>query len=116
MAIHTLRKKVFFFSTMVLMGFLDLTTTVVGVVMFGAVEANPLFFGFGQNILPLLIGIKSVTTVLIGFLFYKGASIAESFSVNSGISVRFLDLGYFSALTFMIFVVTNNLLTIFRLM
>ena len=116
MMIHTLRKKIFFFSTMVLIGFLDLATTIVGVVMFGVVEANPLFSGLAQTTLPLLVVIKSVAVVSIGLLFYKGASVAESSGVNSGMGVRFLDLGYIGALTFMIFVVANNLLTIFRLM
>lgn len=97
------------------MGFLDLATTVVGVVMFGALEVNPLFSGLAQTTIFFLVGIKSVAVVLTGLLFYKGASIAELSATGSRIAVRFLDFGYLASLTFLTLVVANNVVTIFQL-
>jgi hypothetical protein len=112
---HKTGRKKLFFSTVVLMGFLDLITTFIGIVSFGAVEVNPLLSGLTQASLELLVAVKSSTVLLTGFLFYKGASIAELNYNSQSIGMRFLDFGYFAALTFLTVVVTNNIIIIFKL-
>jgi hypothetical protein len=100
---------------LILIGFLDLATTVVGVVFFGAAEVNPLFSGLTQTNMLIFIGIKSSTILLIGVLFYKGASVAEMSFGSSSLGMRFLEVGYLASLTLLTLIVTNNILTIFPL-
>jgi hypothetical protein len=100
---------------MLLMGFLDLVITIVGMVFFGAVEVNPLLSGLTQTSILFLVGIKSSAVLFTGFLFYKGASIAELSVGASSLGIRFLEFGYFASLTFLTIVVANNIVTIFQL-
>ena len=115
MSNQTVNRKGIFCFTTVFLGLLDLATTVVGVVFFGAAEVNPLFSGLTQTSMTFLAGIKSSAVLLTGFLFYKGASIAESSVGTSSLGMRFLDIGFFASLTFLTVVVTNNIVTIFQL-
>jgi hypothetical protein len=98
----------------VLIGFLDLATTIVGIIL-GAAEVNPLFSGLTQTNMALFIGIKSSTILLTGFIFYKGASVAERSVGNSSLGVRFLKIGYLASLIFLLLVVMNNLIAISQL-
>ena len=112
---YPINYKALFCLPVVLIGFLDLATTVVGIIFFGATEINPLFSGLTQINMVVFIGIKSSTILLTGFLFYKGASVAERSICSSSLGVRFLKIGYIGSLILLGLVVTNNILTIFQL-
>ena len=64
------KKGVIFLSSIVLLGFADLFTTVLGVAFFGAAEVNPLLSGLIQANIPFFIGLKAVAVLLSGFAFY----------------------------------------------
>ena len=110
----TNNKALFFFPTIII-GFLDLVTTVVAIAFFSAAEVNPLFSSLTQTNMEIYIGIKSSTILLTGFLFYKGASFAEGSVRSSSLGVRFLKIGYLISLILLMLVVANNILTIFQL-
>jgi hypothetical protein len=112
---YRVNKKVIFCFTIILMGFLDLLTTVVGIVFFGATEVNPLFSSLTQASTFFFIGIKTSAVLLSGFLFYKGASITELSAAGPRLETRILEIGYFAALTFLTYVVINNIVTISQL-
>ena len=110
---YPINNKALFFFPVVLIGFLDLATTIVGI-FFGAVEANPLLSGLMQTNMGVFIGIKVSTILLTGVLFYKAAGVAERSDGSSNLGLRFLRVGYLVALILLVFVVTNNLLTILQ--
>ena len=110
----TNNKALFFFPTIII-GFLDLVTTVVGIAFFSAAEVNPLFSSLTQTNMEIYIGIKSSTILLTGFLFYKGACIAERSVGSSRLGLHSLKICYLLSLVFLIMVVANNILVIFQL-
>jgi hypothetical protein len=110
---YPINNKALFLFPVVLIGFLDLATTIVGI-FFGAVEANPFFSGLTQTNMGIFIGIKSSTILLTGFMFYKAASVAERSDGSSSLGLSFLRIGYLVALILLVFIVTNNVLTIFQ--
>jgi hypothetical protein len=112
---YPIDNKALFCFPAILIGFLDLATTVVGIIFFGATEINALFLGLTQNNMVIFIGIKSSTILLTGFLFYKGASVAEKSIGSSRLGVRFLKIGYLMSIILLMLVVTNNILTIIQL-
>ena len=110
---YPINNKALFFFPVVLIGFLDLATTIIGIFL-GAVEANPFFSGLTQTNMGVFIGIKSSTILLTGILFYKAAGVTERSDGSSSLGLRFLKIGYLVALILLVFVVTNNILTIFQ--
>ena len=112
MSILAKNKKVIFCLALLLMGFLDLFTTVAGVLFFGAVEVNPLLSGLTQTNMLLFIGVKILTVLFLGLIFYSGGRIIESHGDISSLGIRFFDLGYFTSLTVLTVIVTNNVMTL----
>jgi hypothetical protein len=112
---YPINNKALFCFPVILIGFLDLATTVIGVTFYGAREVNPLFSGLTETNILIFIGIKSSAVFLTGFLFYEGASIAKISPSGSRLGIRFLEIGYFVSLTLLTFIVTNNIFTIFQL-
>jgi len=112
---YLISNKALFCFPLILIGFLDLVTTIVGVAFFGATEVNPLFSGLIQTNIMLFLVIKASTVMLTGVLFYKGASIAETSHDGPNYGPRFLEIGYFTSLTLLTFIAANNILTIFQL-
>ena len=113
--LRSINNKSLFCFPVISIGFLDLVTTVAGILFFGATEVNPLLSGLTQTNMAIFIGIKSSTVLLTGFLFYKGASMAEKSLDKSNIGMRILKIGYLLVLLLLTLVVTNNILTIFQL-
>jgi hypothetical protein len=107
-------KKLFCFP-IILVGLLDLATTVTGLTFFGATEVNPLLSSLTQARMPLLIGLKITATLLTALIFYKGASIAAASTNPSSPNIRFLKIAHFTSLTLLALIVTNNIITLSQL-
>ena len=110
------KKELLFCFVLILMGILDWLTTVTGVLCFGAVEINPLFAGLTKVNILVYSGIKLSIVVLVGFLFYKADKIEKMLRGNSHLGKRFLESGYFVSLMILTVVVTNNIITVVRVM
>jgi len=110
------KKELLFCFALILMGFLDWLTTVTGILCFGAVEINPLFAGLTQASILVYSGIKLSIVVLVGFLFYKADKIEKMLRGNSLLGKRVLELGYAASLITMTIAVTNNIITVARVM
>jgi len=106
------KKEAVFLSSIVSLGFADLFTTVLGVAFFGAAEVNPLLSGLIQANIPFFIGLKAVAVLLSGFVFYAGTKALAQSSSRSSVHIRFIDFGFFVCVTFLSFVVTNNVVVI----
>jgi hypothetical protein len=110
-----LKKELLFFFAIILMGFLDWLTTVIGVFFFGATEVNPLLSGLTKSSMILFSAVKLSAVVLAGFALYKAAAISRPTNNDWHFTKRFLDGGY--SLTFLALtaVVANNMIVVFRL-
>jgi hypothetical protein len=58
--------------TLVLMGYMDWLTTIIGIFYFGAVEVNPLFAELTRTNLVAFTAIKLMTTIFVGLFYYLG--------------------------------------------
>ena len=108
-----IKKDMLFFSALVLVGFLDWLTTVVGVAFFGASESNPLMFGLVSSSMVLFSVVKLFAVVVAGLGFYK--AIGLSAGLNWSFTARFLDIGYSLTFLSLAAVVINNLSVVMHL-
>jgi hypothetical protein len=106
------KKELVLCLVLILTGFLDWLTTILGVLYFGAVEINPLFAGIIDSNLLVYSGIKLSAAAHIGFLFYKGYAIEKTRGINSPLGKRFLGSGYFASLMALTVVVANNIIAV----
>lgn len=109
-----LKKELLFCFALILMGMLDWATTVTGALCFGAVEINPLFAGLTETNILLFSVIKLTVVVLTGVLFYKADKIVEMLKSNSHLGKRVLESGYAISLMVLTVAVTNNIITVAR--
>jgi hypothetical protein len=109
---NTFAKKQLPCIILILMGFADWLTTLVGVTYFGAAEINPLFAALTHSNLLAFSVIKLSATLLIGFLFYKAYQIEKTLGASCQLEKRFLQSGYFLSLTTLTAIVTNNVIAV----
>jgi hypothetical protein len=100
-------------SILVLLGVLDLMTTVVGITSKGAVEANPVFAALTQTNMFAFIGIKVVTVAFTGFMFLGATRIAQSPSGNL-LGRYFMTSASTASCFVMTAVVGNNLIVLLK--
>ncbi len=106
------RKELIFFSTIVLLGSLDWLTTVLGMVFFGASEANPLLGGLTKTSLVFFSVIKLSAVVLTGLAFYKAVVTSKVAFENIRWTNNFVNGGYLIAFVMLSVVVTSNMAAI----
>ena len=98
-------------ALLVLMGTIDCITTVVGVLYFGAVEANPLLSGIVNNI-PLFLLIKLTATLCIGGTYILANVILNQAADKTTKAFKYSSLGmraaYVGIVIFLSLVVINN--------
>ncbi len=102
-----IKKDLLFFSALVLIGFSDWLTTILGVTFFGAQETNPLLLGLVNSNMVLFSAVKLCAVVGAGLAFYKAVGLSKG--LNWNVTNRFLDVSYSAAFLFLSFVVVNNL-------
>ena len=109
-----LKKELLLFSAMILLGFLDWSITVTGLIFFGAAEANPLLSGLTRSSMLLFSVVKLSAVLLIGFAFYKAAVISKSTMSEWNFTKRFLYGGYSLTFFALTAVVASNMIAVFR--
>ncbi len=101
---------------LVLMGFMDCLTTVIGMLYFGAVELNPLIVGMVSTNLSAFVILKLITTVSICLLFMQTEKILMKTSNKTikafNYTSKLLKVGYIGIIAFLVIVVANNLAVI----
>jgi hypothetical protein len=110
------KKELLFCFALILMGAIDWVTTVTGTLCFGAVEINPLFAGLTKTNILLFSAIKLTIVVLTGLLFYKAGTIVNMLKSTSHLGKRTLESGYALSLMMLTVAVTNNVITVARIM
>jgi hypothetical protein len=107
-----IKKSLLFFFALILVGFLDWLTTVVGVAFFGAIETNPLLFCHLSLNMVLFSEVKLFAVVAASLAFYS--AIGLSTNLNRGLTKRFVDVGYLLTFIALAAVVINNLSVVLK--
>jgi len=102
--------------SLVLMGSMDWLTTIIGIVYFGAVEANPFLVGVASTSLPTFTAIKLSTTIIIALLFHKADKILLRTQEKDTRSFRYARVmlrgTYIAATAILLFAIINNLIVV----
>ena len=109
------RKELLLCFAVILMGFLDWLTTMIGVLCFGATETNPLIAGLTQSSMLTFSAVKLSAVSLAGFAFYKAGAMGRIVGQTPCFTNRLLDSGYAVSLLVLTAFVINNITVIFRL-
>jgi len=108
------RVKVGLSLALVVAGLLDLLTTIVGIVFFGAVESNPFIAGIAGASLPAFTVVKIATTACLGLMFYKGERMLLEIQDKATRSFKCTNVmlkgACVAATGFLLFAVVNNLI------
>jgi len=106
-----LKKGLFLFITLVVLGLLDTATTLVGLRCYCAVEANPVVAVFFSNNLLIFGLVKLFAVSVTGFMFYKTGNTKIS-GPNFAFGNRLLQFFHSFALVFLMTVLANNLIVL----
>ena len=104
------KKEFLFFSSILILGVFDWLTTIVGILFFGATEANPLMGGLAQSSLLFFSVVKLCAIILSGLAFYKAATMAKIGDYHW--TGRLLNGGYSFTSIALATVVASNMLTL----
>ena len=109
---YALKSELFPSLLIVLFGSIDCVTTAVGVLFFGASEANPLLTGIVNTSIIAFLALKISATLLIGatyILAKRTLNKTENKESRSfKISNNFMKIAYAGLMLFLIIVVVNN--------
>jgi hypothetical protein len=110
---YALKSEVFPSFFLILLGFIDCLTTVIGVLYFGAVELNPFIAGIISTNMMAYLVLKISATFLIGFTFIL-AKRALNKTIDKSTkafkySSRLIKGAYAGLMLFLIAIVINNL-------
>jgi hypothetical protein len=113
-----LRVRTFPSLILVLMGYMDWLTTMIGIVYFGAVEVNPFFADIVRTNLVAFTAIKLTTTIFVGLLYYVGNRMLmrlKDKKNKSFLCARLvLRVGYVVITAVLLSAIVNNLIVIGR--
>jgi hypothetical protein len=106
------KKELIFFTTIIVLGFLDWLTTITGVVYFGATELNPLIASLTQTNPLAFSAVKLTAITVVAYAFCKAANITAHKSIDWSFTKRFLNMGYLVTFSMLTLVVSSNVLTL----
>ena len=110
--IKMLSKKRFFFLAIILLGFLDWLTTIIGIASNGAIEINPLLSGLTKSNLLIFTLAKLMGVIFAGLAFYKAEALSKPVINQALITRNFLNIMFLVTCVILVTVVTSNILTI----
>ena len=98
---------------LILMGSIDCLTTVIGVLYFGAVEANPFLTGIVSTSIPVFLVLKLSATFFIGFTYVLANKTLGKALDRTSKSYKYsnwiMKAAYVGLIVFLAVVVINNL-------
>ena len=106
------KKHFLIFASILLLGFFDWLTTVVGVLFFGATELNPIFVGLTQANMILFSAVKLTAITLASLAFYKAVHICSQKGSDWNFTKQFLNGGYSMTFLILIAVVSSNMIAL----
>src|SRR5512147_2416778 len=106
------KKEKLIFTSLIIAGFLDWLTTMVGITFFKAQELNPLMAGLTQTNLVAFSAIKLAAIVVVALLFFKASIITTKQNVDTAFTKKFLNIGYFTTFFALTGVALSNAIAI----
>jgi uncharacterized membrane protein len=106
------KKEILIFTTLIIAGFLDWLTTMVGITFFGANELNPLMAELTQTNLLAFSTLKLAAIVVVALLFFKASNMANKQSIDMAFTKKFLNAGYCTTFLALTAVALNNAVAI----
>jgi hypothetical protein len=107
-----LKKGTLVFLTVVTLGVFDWLLTIVGIIFFGASEANPLLVNLTKTNIIAFSLVKLSAITISGLAFYEATIIGKLKTAEWPWTNRLLDGGYSVISLLLITVVASNVLTI----
>jgi Na+/H+ antiporter NhaD/arsenite permease-like protein len=111
-----LRVRGFPSLTLVLMGYMDWFTTIIGISYFGAVEINPLMAELTQTNLAAFTAVKLTSSIFVGLLYYQGEKMLQRLEEKKSKSFlrarTILRTGFVVATVVLLSAVINNIFVI----
>jgi membrane protein DedA with SNARE-associated domain len=112
------RTEVILSFSLILMGFIDCLTTVIGVLYSGAKELNPIMAGMASTNIGAFLTVKIAATILIASTYILATrtltKTQDKASRSFKYSHKMVKLAYFGIMAFMFLVVANNLLILLK--
>jgi hypothetical protein len=103
---------------LMLLGFTDCITTVIGVIYFGAAELNPFLTAIIGTSIWAFLALKISATLFIGFTYVEAKSMLSKVinkeTKSFKFSRQFLKIAYACLVMFLIVVVVNNFFILMR--
>lgn len=106
------KKEILIFTSLIIAGFLDWLTTMVGIAFFGAKELNPIMAGLTETNLVAFSAIKLAAIVVVALLFFKASHLANKPNIDMAFNKKFLNVGYLTTFFALTSVVLNNAVAI----
>ena len=106
------KKEILIFTSLIVAGFLDWLTTMVGIAFFGASELNPLMAGLTQTNLIAFSAIKLAAIIVVALLFFKASNMTAKQSIDMAFTKKFLNVGYLTTFFALSAVALNNAVAI----
>jgi uncharacterized protein YneF (UPF0154 family) len=110
---YTLKAEILPSFLIILLGSIDCTTTIIGVIYFGASELNPLMMGIINSNIFVFLVLKISATFFIGFTYLLAKkTLNESMDKNTRIfkySSKMMKGAYAGLMVFLIITIINNL-------
>ena len=106
------KREILIFTSLIVAGFFDWLTTMVGIAFFGASELNPLMAGLTQTNLIAFSAIKLAAIIVVALLFFKASNMTNKPSFDMAFTKEFLNAGYFTTFFALTAVALNNAVAI----
>jgi ABC-type phosphate/phosphonate transport system permease subunit len=106
------KREILIFTSLIVAGFFDWLTTMVGIAFFGASELNPLMAGLTQTNLAAFSALKLAAIVVIALLFFKASNMTNTKTLDMAFTKKFLNAGYCTTFFALTAVALNNAVAI----
>ena len=106
------KREILIFTSLIVAGFFDWLTTMVGIAFFGASELNPLMAGLTQTNLIAFSAIKLAAIIVVALLFFKASNMTAKPRIDIAFTKKFLNAGYFTTVFTLTAVALNNAVAI----
>jgi len=106
------KKEILIFTSLIIAGFLDWLTTMVGIAFFGAKELNPIVAGLTETNLIAFSALKLAAIVAVALLFFKASNMTNKQNIDMAFTKKFLNIGYFTTFFDLTAVALNNTVAI----
>ena len=108
-------KALIFFTVVILLGFMDWLTTVVGLLFCGGTELNPVLSGLTKSNMIVFSATKLAAVMLTAFAAYKAVNLTKNTKNSWHLTNKLINGGIALTVLALSVVVANNMMIVFKL-